>query len=135
MERPIFRLLPIIHLAKPPGCPHLGFFGPHLVADFFLLGENFLIFLVVSRANGRRAFEHHVFEQVRDPGDAGAFIRAADVRDPAPGDGRIIVSFDHEQRNAVGESFFNDVNFLSGGRCHERELQNRNGKEGQGVFI
>jgi len=82
-----------------------------------------LILLVIRCADGGRAFEHHVLEQMGDAGDAGAFICAADMRDPATCDGGIVVAFDHQQRHAIGEGFFHDVNFLGGERCDERELR------------
>ena len=134
MRCPIFWFLPVAHIAEPPRRAHFGFFSAHLVADLFLLGKNFLILLVIRRANGRRALEHHVFNQMCDAGDAGAFIRTADVRDPAARDGRIIVSLDHEQSHSIAQRSFNDANFLGGKRGREYELKNGKGKDGQGVF-
>jgi hypothetical protein len=44
-----------------------------------------------------------VLEEVRDAGDAGAFVGTADVRHPAARDRGIVVAFDEEQLHAVGQ--------------------------------
>jgi len=53
-----------------------------------------------------------------DAGDARPFVGTAYVRNPAAGNGRLILARDHEQSHAVGELFFNDGTF-----CAQEEVE------------
>ena len=56
-------------------------------------------------------------EEVRDAGNAGALVDAADARHPSAGDGRRVVPLDHEQFHAVGERALLDRDLLRLARC------------------
>ena len=83
------------------GGAHLGFLHPHLVADAFLLSNDFHVALRILGSDGGGALEHHVFEQVSDAGDTGTFVGAADMGHPAPGYARVIVALEQEHFQPV----------------------------------
>ena len=111
-RRHVFRLEQIVRLAPADSDAQLVFLRPHLVAHLLLGGDDLLVALVVLRAEGGRALEHHVLEKVGDAGDAGALVGAADVRDPAAGDARFVVPDDEQELHAVGQFLFDDGNLL-----------------------
>ena len=128
-RRLVLRLLQVIDLATPPRRAHLRLLQAHRIAQLLLLGDDPQILLVILRAHRRRALEHHVLEEMRDARDAGPFIRAADVGNPAAGDGGIVVPFDHEHAHSVGQGFFDDGDLLRLQRKDERENQQQGIKE------
>ena len=117
----VFRLGQVVDLAAPEGQAHLGLLPAHGVAHHFLLLDDLGVALGIARADGRRALEHHVLEEVRDTGDAGPLVHAADARHPAAGDGRRVVPLDHEQLHAVGERALLDRHLLRLAKRHRGE--------------
>ena len=117
----VFRLGHVVDLAAPQGQPHLGLLPAHGVAHHFLLINDLGVALGIARADGRRALEHHVLEEVRDAGDAGALVDAADARHPSAGDGRRVVPLDHEQFHAVGERALINRHLLRLAKRHSGE--------------
>ena len=80
--------------------------------------------LRVPGADGARALEHHVLEQVRDTGHAGGLVGAAHAGHPAQGDGGLVVAFHHHQPHAVREGLLDDGNCLGHqGCCSEKGCQ------------
>ena len=69
-RRLVLRLEQVVDFAAAIRRAHLPLLLAHLVADAFLLGDDFEVLLVILRADGRRALEHHVLEEVRDAGHA-----------------------------------------------------------------
>ena len=112
---PVFRLQQVVNLSAADLAAHLGFLVAHFVADFFLRGENLQIVFCIGGADGRRALEHHVFKQMRHAGDAGALVGAADVRDPAAGDARLVVVLDEQEFHAIAKIGFDNRNWLRRG--------------------
>src|ERR1017187_10348170 len=80
--------------------------------------------LIVLSADGGRPLEHHVLEEVRNAGDAEAFVGASDVRHPAARDGRFIVPFDQQKPHPIAELLLDDGDFL-------RRQRQRPGKIGR----
>ncbi len=75
--------------------------GLHLDAELVELRHDRGFLLVVRGADRRAALEHHVFEEVGDPGGADLLVDRADVGHPARRDGRAVVAFDHQKLHAV----------------------------------
>ena len=117
----VFRLGHVVDLTAPQSQTHLGFLPAHGVAHHFLLLDDLGVALGVARADGRRALEHHVLEKVRDAGDAGALVDAADARHPSAGDGGRVVPLDHEQFHAVGERALINRHLLRLAKRHSGE--------------
>ena len=61
------------------------------------------------------AVEHHVFEEVRDAGDAGAFVAGADFEEEIHGDVGYVVILLDEDFHSVGEGVGFDVGGLGRG--------------------
>ena len=128
-----FDLGQVLDFPAPPHRAHLRLLGAHQVADAFLLGHDLEILFVILRADGGRALEHHVLEQMRDAGDARPLVARADARDPATRDGRFIRPLDHEQTHAVGQRALDHRDLLGAERTgptkkkkrHRGALQNR----------
>ncbi len=131
MGRFALRLEEVVDFPAPVGGAHQGLFVANLSAHLFLLGDDFEVLFKILGANRRGPLEHHVLEQVRDAGDARPFVGAADVRDPAAGDGRVVVPLDHQDPEAVGQRTLQDLDLLSGnivGLKEERQRQRKAGR-------
>ncbi len=85
---------------------------PHGAAQLFLLGDDLKILGVVPGANRRRAFEHHVLEQMRNAGDARMFVGAAHVRHPTTGNRGIVRALDQQHAHAVGQGLLDHRHLL-----------------------
>ena len=126
----VLRLLPVVNLTAPPGRAELDLLGAHFFTHLLLCIDDLQILRVILRADGLGALEHHVLEQMRDARAAGLLIRAADVRHPAAGDGRLVMPLDEEEVEAVGKGLFHDGNFLRAHRQGERGHGKQNEREG-----
>ncbi len=127
----IFGFEKIVDFAEAIFGAHFLFFFAHLIAKLFLRGYDFEVLLIVFGANGRRAFEHHVFKKVGDASDAGAFIRAADMGNPTASEGGFVVALDHKQAHAIGELFLDYGDLLAvHGQCGTNRI-----KKNQKAFI
>ena len=56
-----------------------------------------------------------MLEEVRDAGDAGTLVGAADVGDPSTGDARLLVALDQEELEPVGQHLLDDGDLLGEG--------------------
>ena len=128
--RLVLRLRDVVDLAAAPGRAHLRLLGPHLVAQLLLLGDDLEVPLRVLRAERRRPLEHHVLEEVADAGDADALVDAADLRDPAGGDRRLVGALDEEELHPVREDVLLGLDFLGRGGASEEEGRGGGGDEG-----
>ena len=132
--RLVFRLLQVVYLPAPPGGAHLRHLLAHPLANPFLFGDDFEVLLVVLGADRRRAFEHHVLEQVRHAGDTGPFVGAADVRHPAARDGRFIVPLHHQQLHPIGKLLLDDRDLLSLDRRAQEQAQQTDRDAVEGAY-
>ncbi|OQA30278.1 MAG: hypothetical protein BWY56_02534 [Acidobacteria bacterium ADurb.Bin340] len=98
---------------------------PDLGLDLVLEVVQLRIPLGIARADGRGPLEHHVFEEVGQARDAGAFVGASHPGHPAAGDGGLIVPFHHQEAHAVGKGVFLDGNGLG----QQRRRDNQRGDE------
>ena len=108
----VLRLKQVVNGAVAILHAHLAFFQAHFIAHAFLRGDDFQVLLIVLSADGGRPLEHHVLEEVRNAGDAEAFVGAPDVRHPAARDGRFIVPFDQQKPHPIAEILLDDGDFL-----------------------
>ncbi len=89
--------------AAPLGLAEDLVLGFHLRPDRVELAHDGPLGLVVGGADGRGPLEHHVLEEVGDPGRAVGLVGRADVSDPAGGDGGGFRAFDQQQPHSVVE--------------------------------
>ena len=72
-----------------------------------------------------------MLEEVADAGDADALVDAADLRDPAGGDRRLVRAIDEEELHPVREDVLFPFDFLGrGGASEEEEGRGGGGDEG-----
>jgi hypothetical protein len=113
----------VVDLAAPEPRAHHVHLGAHLLAQLFLLGDQAQVGGDVLRADDARALEHHVLEEVREPGDAGALVRRADVRHPAGGDRGRVVMLVEQETHAVRQLQLLDVDLRLLGRGQPQRRQ------------
>jgi len=86
------------------------------VAQRLLARAELGIALGVLRADGVRALEHHVLEEVRDARDAGALVDAADLREPSCAYGvRLVRARDEQELHPVVEDHDLGLDLLGAG--------------------
>ena len=127
VRRLVLRFHQVVNFAPAIGGAHFGLLDPHLVADLLLFGQDFLVLLVILRADGLRSLEHHVLEEMGGAGDAGSLVGRAHVRDPAARDRRRIVALDHQQLHPVGERDFGHRHLLRPHGHRPRQERERDG--------
>jgi len=125
----------IVDDTEPRLFPPLPVDRPDPVLDGFLFLDDGLVPLGVGGADGGGALEHHVFEEVAHPGDAGTFVRRSDAGRPAGGHGGHFGADDGEEAHPVREGELLDGNRgLAEQRGGNGEQQGERGEPESGVF-
>ena len=102
----------ILDLAKPMGLEQPCLLHIQLSLDRVELGDDVEVLADVRGADGVRALEHHVLEEMRDSGDAGTFVDRPHSSDPPGRDIRIAGTGYQQDLESVLELVLDDRNFL-----------------------
>ena len=98
--------------------------GPHLV----LLLDDGLVAGPVGGADRPGALEHHVLEDVREPGDALGLVDRPHLGHEAAAHGRRIVTFHQQEAHAVGQHLLAHLHLLGAGH-HRYEKRWQDGSK------
>jgi hypothetical protein len=123
----VLRLQQVVDLAPPQALAHDLQLGAHQLPDLLLLLDDLQVGRDVLGADGVRALEHHVLEQVADPGDA--------LRSFCPpwatarrGGGRVCRG-KRAATHPVGEGHLGDLDARLGGRSGGDQDEGEDGAE------
>ena len=110
----------IVDLSKAMRLKQVSFFSSDVSFHLIELRNELEVLFDITRANGGRAFEHHVFKQVRHTGNAGPLIDRPNLGHPSCGHIRVPWPRQEQYGHAIVEHHFFDGHLL---RRHGRSEQ------------
>jgi hypothetical protein len=125
----VLELAEVVDLPAPQAVAHHLELRTDLLLELLLLVDEREVGGDVLRAEGPRALEHHVFEEVAEAGDARSLVGRAHPRHPACGHGGRLVALEKQETHAISEGQLFDLDARA---LHRGEKRVRDEDEGQG---